>query len=98
MRDPNRIAIILAALNEYWMKNPDLRLGQMVANFTNRVHFTEDEVFLARLLEADSKPHGCVECGHAEDLHKEDEDGLSHCSYRIGVEQYCCSCGESWGR
>lgn len=34
MRDPARIDRILAALGEYWKANPDLRLGQIVANLT----------------------------------------------------------------
>lgn len=32
MRDPSRIDEILSAIREYWMKNPDLRLGQIIAN------------------------------------------------------------------
>lgn len=31
-RDPNRIGPMLKALETYWRKNPDLRLGQLVSN------------------------------------------------------------------
>lgn len=36
MRDPNRIENILAQLAQIWHKNPDLRLGQLIAN--TRIH------------------------------------------------------------
>lgn len=32
MRDPKRIKIILAELEKYWIKHPELRLGQIVHN------------------------------------------------------------------
>lgn len=32
MRDPQRISEILAAIEAYWRKNPDMRLGQIVIN------------------------------------------------------------------
>jgi len=32
MRDPKRIKPILKKLEDYWTKNPDLRLGQIIAN------------------------------------------------------------------
>ena len=32
MRDPKRIKPILTQLEDYWTKNPDLRLGQIIAN------------------------------------------------------------------
>ncbi len=31
-RDPNRIPEVFNALHEYWAKNPDLRLGQILSN------------------------------------------------------------------
>ena len=37
MRDPNRIADVLNELGKYWMKYPDLRLGQLVSNM-NSMH------------------------------------------------------------
>lgn len=36
MRNPDRIDGVLAALRSYWMKNPDLRLGQIISNATER--------------------------------------------------------------
>lgn len=30
MRDVNRIPMLMWKLQEYWMRNPDLRLGQMM--------------------------------------------------------------------
>ncbi len=36
MRDPKRIDRILDLLNRYWKRNPDLRLGQIIGNFTPR--------------------------------------------------------------
>ncbi len=32
MRDPKRIKPIIKKLEAYWEKNPDLRLGQIIAN------------------------------------------------------------------
>jgi hypothetical protein len=34
MRDPARIRRVLALLEEYWTRYPDLRLGQIIMNFT----------------------------------------------------------------
>jgi uncharacterized protein YihD (DUF1040 family) len=34
MRDPNRIDEILTWLREEWEKNPDIRLGQLIANLS----------------------------------------------------------------
>jgi uncharacterized protein YihD (DUF1040 family) len=31
MRNPKRIPIVLEKLKEYWEKNPDLRLGQLIS-------------------------------------------------------------------
>ncbi|MBV8068282.1 MAG: hypothetical protein JO270_00155 [Acidobacteriaceae bacterium] len=36
MRDPNRIPRILTLLRDYWTRYPDLRLGQIIVNFTPR--------------------------------------------------------------
>lgn len=38
MRDPKRIPRILGLLRRYWEQSPDLRLGQIVGNFTPPVH------------------------------------------------------------
>lgn len=35
MRNPNRIPIILAKIEEIWKANPDLRLGQLLTNAAN---------------------------------------------------------------
>lgn len=36
MRDPNRIPKMLDLLKEFWIRNPDLRLGQLILNLTER--------------------------------------------------------------
>jgi hypothetical protein len=57
MRDPKRIPEILKRLEKLWMKNSDLRLGQLIENiFPNRpgfdkkysrsAYFVEDEDFM----------------------------------------------------
>ena len=35
MRDPNRISVVLRAVEEVWRANPDLRLGQLLVTATN---------------------------------------------------------------
>lgn len=44
MRDPKRIPKLLAAIQAYWEKNPDLRLGQLVRNLAGDedVFYVED--------------------------------------------------------
>jgi hypothetical protein len=34
MRDPRRIDRVIELLRSYWHANPDLRLGQIIINFT----------------------------------------------------------------
>ncbi len=52
MRDPDRIPVILDELKEYWIRCPDLRLGQIISNFGsfaglgNDPFFMEDDVLL----------------------------------------------------
>lgn len=54
MRNPKRIDVVLDELREYWVKNPDLRLGQIIANcvraYDGRVNcdpfFIEDDIML----------------------------------------------------
>jgi hypothetical protein len=41
-RDQKRIPVILAALGELWMANPDLRLGQIMGN-ASITYYTEDD-------------------------------------------------------
>lgn len=36
MRDPDRIDRVLSKLSVYWKANPDLRLGQIVSNLTQK--------------------------------------------------------------
>jgi uncharacterized protein YihD (DUF1040 family) len=60
MRNPERIPKILKILEEIWLKNPDMRLGQLIENvFPNRpgfdaklsrpAYFVEDEEFIETL-------------------------------------------------
>jgi hypothetical protein len=35
MRDPDRIPMILAAVERRWRKDPDLRLGQLIGNLVH---------------------------------------------------------------
>jgi hypothetical protein len=48
MRDPNRIPKVLAAIGRYWSLYPDLRLGQLLGNFSVGYN-TEDESVLRAL-------------------------------------------------
>jgi hypothetical protein len=53
MRDPDRIPLILAAVERRWRKDPDLRLGQLFANVSRRdMHylFAMEDGELLRLL------------------------------------------------
>lgn len=59
-RDPNRIPVVLKAVEEFWMANPDLRLGQLLVaaiSFSGRevpspeVFYLEDEDVLRGILE-----------------------------------------------
>lgn len=54
MRDPERIPVLLAAIEEYWTRNPDLRLGQLIVGVSGRFDpfFLEDEELLKRLEDA----------------------------------------------
>lgn len=65
MRDPNRIKPIIQKLEDYWTRNPDLRLGQIIANCV-RAHdgrlncdpfYLEDEDLVAGLEKLDSYLH-----------------------------------------
>lgn len=47
-RDADRIPKVLAALGEYWMNNPDLRLGQIIGN-ASIGYYTEDDRALTEL-------------------------------------------------
>jgi uncharacterized protein YihD (DUF1040 family) len=50
-RDPERIDEVLEELEEYWKENPDLRLGQIIANiaqyrcgFTDPFYISDDDM------------------------------------------------------
>lgn len=59
MRDPKRIPVILAKLEELWKKYPDLRFGQLVgnilresedySNFFSYLFYIEDSDFEKRI-------------------------------------------------
>lgn len=46
MRDLSRIDKILSSLKEYWNKNPDLRLGQILCNCSFIINGTDDPFYL----------------------------------------------------
>ena len=56
-RDQRRIERMLELLGRYWRTHPDLRLGQIVGNFTPRLpdgepgvsYYVEDDVIESRL-------------------------------------------------
>lgn len=45
-RDPNRIKRITFLLEEYWKRNPDFRLGQIVSNLSNQSGFSIDIFYI----------------------------------------------------
>ncbi|MGN6107390.1 MAG: hypothetical protein ACTHU0_19935 [Kofleriaceae bacterium] len=52
MRDPKCIDRVIAKLRALWHADPDMRLGQLVANLTpasREVSFVEDDVLEERL-------------------------------------------------
>ena len=63
MRDPNRIQPFLEKIEEFWMKNPDFRFGQLIVWITRtneimpKFFYMEDEIVLEKLeeLEKDLK-------------------------------------------
>lgn len=56
MRDPKRIDHILASLQRVWLKNPDLRLAQLLVIAAQprepcpQIFYADDEAFLEGLL------------------------------------------------
>ena len=68
MRDPQRIERIIGLLRTYWQGNPDLRLGQLVANLhrdtggedNDPFHMEDDELEqqLRLYVEGPPKPVG----------------------------------------
>lgn len=55
MRDPNRIPVIIAKLQDLWQRCPDMRLCQLVSNITyndgHDIFHIEDDFFETRLHE-----------------------------------------------
>lgn len=51
MRDPARIQKVLSALEHYWRRHPQLRLGQIVGNLSRGIdpYNIEDDELLLRL-------------------------------------------------
>lgn len=50
MRDPDRIPVILAQIEQLWERYPDLRLGQLILNiFRDDFYHVEDEDLVRRL-------------------------------------------------
>jgi hypothetical protein len=52
MRDPKRIPAIMSKLEELWLKNPDLRLGQLIINAVdgNHLYGIEDAALIRELV------------------------------------------------
>ena len=46
MRDPNRITAILELMRQYWTERPDLRLGQMLSNFSFNINKNSNPFYL----------------------------------------------------
>ena len=63
MKEKERIDIVLNELEKYWKKNPDLRLGQIIANcvraYDGRVNcdpfYIEDDIILNILEELNNE-------------------------------------------
>lgn len=54
MRDPKRIPLVLDLIKQIWQQEPDLRLGQIIANsiYHNECVFSiEEGILISRLLE-----------------------------------------------
>ena len=74
MRDPARIQKILAQIERIWVAHPDMRLGQLLVNFTETNKFEEapffyeDDKLLADLESADLNPHPALKAIESEDF------------------------------
>jgi len=57
MRNPNRIPAIIHKLEEYWLQNPDLRLGQLIVNAVPKeyLYSVEDTVLVRSLVKTYAK-------------------------------------------
>jgi len=52
MRDPERIDVFLERLRKIWMRNPDLRFGQLVLNVSENIpllYNIEDDEFIKKM-------------------------------------------------
>lgn len=52
MRDPERIDAFLEQLRKIWMRNPDLRFGQLVLNVSENIpllYNIEDDEFIEKM-------------------------------------------------
>lgn len=55
MRDPKRIDKVLDVVKQAWVKNPDLRFGQLILNLTtnaNALYYVEDDTMIEALEKA----------------------------------------------
>ena len=91
MRDPARIDRICDLLRAYWHAHPDLRLGQIVGNFTpgridahgrptgepGESYYVEDDIIEAALVEATPRLPVCPDCG---------------CGWEDGTYDMDCAC------
>jgi hypothetical protein len=56
MRDPKRIPKVLAAVGRYWSLYPDLRLGQLLGNFSVGYNTEDDAILRALGMPEDLEP------------------------------------------
>lgn len=56
-RNPDRIDNVVSLLQQYWKKNPELRLGQILSNLACCVdlYFVEDDIIMKSLIEANKE-------------------------------------------
>jgi hypothetical protein len=45
-RPPERIDTVLSELESYWKEHPDLRLGQIISNISNKNGFGDDPFYM----------------------------------------------------
>ncbi len=88
MREPARIARMLSALEHYWRRYPDLRLGQIVGNFSTGTdpYYIEDDDLCLQLERAMFAEHvsELYERGPNRTVQAEAEDPAKQ---KIGAEQ-----------
>lgn len=94
-RDPQRIDVVLALLENYWYKNPDLRLAQIVVNAyqdsrgpgqvglqsNSDPFYMEDDTLVSYLKERNrSVVVRCPSCGNVFATHEEHGEIGSYCT------------------